>query len=208
MHTIAILSQKGGAGKTTIACAIAVASERAGRETVLVDLDPQASASKWTDLRETENPVVTSAHAPRLAPVLAAAREAGAEAEPQRAVLDNVLPDYVRSHVGGTPQPFRGDLASRPAFGSAFEPVQQSLSVPTGRFSRRRADRMRIVRNQESPWKHRDTPYPVGRYWLDAIARNSPREPSLKFAAGRIGGRASPSQSLPAPRRRNRLVSR
>ena len=53
------------------------------------------------------------------------------------------------AHVGGTPQPFRGDLASRPAFGSAFEPVQQSLSVPTGRFSRRRADRMRIVRNQE-----------------------------------------------------------
>ena len=52
------------------------------------------------------------------------------------------------AHVGGTPQPFRGDLASRPAFGSAFEPVQQSLSVPTGRFSRRRADRMRIVRNQ------------------------------------------------------------
>ena len=53
------------------------------------------------------------------------------------------------AHVGGTPQPFRGDLASRPAFGSAFEPVQQSLSVPTGRFSRRRADRMRIVRNQD-----------------------------------------------------------
>ena len=53
------------------------------------------------------------------------------------------------AHVGGTPQPFRGDLASRPAFGSAFEPVQQSLSVPTGRFSRRTADRMRIVRNQK-----------------------------------------------------------
>ena len=53
------------------------------------------------------------------------------------------------AHVGGTPQPFRGDLASRPAFGSAFEPVHQSLSVPTGRFSRRRADRMRIVRNQD-----------------------------------------------------------
>ena len=79
MYTIAILSQKEGAGKTMIACAIAVASERAGRETVVVDLDPQASASKWADLRETDTPVVTSAHAPRLAPVLAAAREAGAE---------------------------------------------------------------------------------------------------------------------------------
>lgn len=79
MYTIAILSQKGGAGKTTISCAIAVASERAGKETVVVDLDPQASASKWADLRESDTPIVTSAHAPRLAPVLAAAREAGAD---------------------------------------------------------------------------------------------------------------------------------
>ena len=60
------------------------------------------------------------------------------------------------AHVGGTPQPFRGDLASRPAFGSAFEPVQQSLSVPTGRFSRRRADRMRIVRNQDGFCRFRE----------------------------------------------------
>ena len=59
------------------------------------------------------------------------------------------LPSTLQAHVGGTPQPFRGDLASRPASGSAFEPVQQSLSVPRGRFSRRRGNRMRIVRNQE-----------------------------------------------------------
>ena len=68
-----------------------------------------------------------------------------------RAVAIIILITY-EAHVGGTPQPFRGDLASRPASGSAFEPVQQSLSVPTGRFSRRRADRMRIVRNQVSPY--------------------------------------------------------
>ena len=37
----------------------AVAAERAG----LVDLDPQASASKWSDLRTPESPVVTSAQA-------------------------------------------------------------------------------------------------------------------------------------------------
>ena len=38
------------------------------------------------------------------------------------------------AHVGGTPRPFRGALVSNPTFGTAFEPVWQPLSVPTGRF--------------------------------------------------------------------------
>ena len=78
MLVVALLSQKGGAGKTTLACGLAVESERAGRRAVVVDLDPQASAAKWADLREAETPVVTSAQAARLAPVLAAAGDAGA----------------------------------------------------------------------------------------------------------------------------------
>ena len=79
MLTLAFISQKGGAGKTTLACATAVAAERAGLTTVLVDLDPQASASKWSDLRTPEAPVVTSAQATRLGPILEVARETGAE---------------------------------------------------------------------------------------------------------------------------------
>ena len=79
MLILAFISQKGGAGKTTLACATAVAAERAGLATVLVDLDPQASASKWSDLREPEAPVVTSAQAARLGPILEAARGTGAE---------------------------------------------------------------------------------------------------------------------------------
>lgn len=80
MLVVALLSQKGGAGKTTLACGLAVESERAGRAAVVVDLDPQASAAKWADLREADTPVVTSAQAARLAPVLAAAGDAGASA--------------------------------------------------------------------------------------------------------------------------------
>ena len=79
MLTLAFISQKGGAGKTTLACATAVAAERAGLTTVLVDLDPQASASKWSDLRKAETPVITSAQAARLGPILEAARGTGAE---------------------------------------------------------------------------------------------------------------------------------
>ena len=74
MKTIAILSQKGGAGKTTLALHIAVAATQGGFNTLVVDLDPQASAAKWADRREAELPIVKSAHASRLGPVLEKAR--------------------------------------------------------------------------------------------------------------------------------------
>ena len=78
MRTIALISQKGGSGKTTLSIALAVAAERAGVPSVLVDLDPQASAGQWSDLREAETPVVTCAPSARLPTVLRAARGAGA----------------------------------------------------------------------------------------------------------------------------------
>ena len=40
MRTIALISQKGGAGKTALAIALAVTAERAGLTSALVDLDP------------------------------------------------------------------------------------------------------------------------------------------------------------------------
>ena len=80
MLTLTFLSQKGGAGKTTLA----VAAEKAGRATVLVDLDPQGTASKWGELRGAETPVVTATVPERLAAVLSAARSA----EAQLAVID------------------------------------------------------------------------------------------------------------------------
>lgn len=79
MKVIAILSQKGGAGKTTIALHLAVAAERDGRSAAVIDLDPQASATSWGDSREAETPVVVSAQAARLPQVLEAARAAGAD---------------------------------------------------------------------------------------------------------------------------------
>ena len=79
MRTIALISQKGGAGKTTLAIALAVTAERAGLTSVLVDLDPQASAAQWSDLRQAKTPVVTCTPAARLTSVLTAARDAGAD---------------------------------------------------------------------------------------------------------------------------------
>ena len=79
MKTIAVLSQKGGSGKTTLALHLAVASVQAKRNTAVIDLDPQASAAKWADRRTTELPVVLSVHASRLAHEMKRVEETGGE---------------------------------------------------------------------------------------------------------------------------------
>lgn len=79
MKTLAVLSQKGGTGKTTIAVHLAVEASRAGRTVALIDLDPQASAAKWSDTRSDESPIVISAHATRLPQVLHTAEQGGVD---------------------------------------------------------------------------------------------------------------------------------
>ena len=79
MRTIAIISQKGGAGKTTLAVHLAVFAEQSGLMTAVIDLDPQATAAKWGDRREETPPEVISAQAVRLPQLLTTAREGGAD---------------------------------------------------------------------------------------------------------------------------------
>jgi chromosome partitioning protein len=55
VKTIALIAQKGGVGKTTIAVNLAVT---AGIPTVLFDLDQQESAVMWADRRKTDLPHV------------------------------------------------------------------------------------------------------------------------------------------------------
>jgi chromosome partitioning protein len=70
MKTVAIISQKGGAGKTTMAIHLAVVAEQHGCRTAVFDLDPQASATSWADRRKSPTPVVVSAQASRLSNLL------------------------------------------------------------------------------------------------------------------------------------------
>ena len=78
MKTLAVLSRKGGTGKTTLAIQLSVAAEQAGHTTALIDLDPQASAAKWSDNREGRSPAVISTHATRLPEILSIAESNGA----------------------------------------------------------------------------------------------------------------------------------
>ena len=75
MKTVAIISNKGGAGKSTLSINLAVAAKKDDKEVALIDLDPQASACDWGDSREIEEPAVVSVQAARLEKVLKAARD-------------------------------------------------------------------------------------------------------------------------------------
>lgn len=79
MKKFAIISQKGGAGKTTLTLNLAVQATLQGKSSVVVDLDPQASSTGWFDSREAQEPLVISAQASRLKTILNAAEEGGAD---------------------------------------------------------------------------------------------------------------------------------
>ena len=76
MKTLAVVSQKGGAGKTTLATNLAVAAELAGQATLILDIDPQASVTAWADDRDARAPLVRPCPAQRIARAL---EEAAAE---------------------------------------------------------------------------------------------------------------------------------
>ncbi|MFN8719660.1 MAG: AAA family ATPase [Rhodospirillales bacterium] len=79
MYVVAIISQKGGVGKTTLATALAVEADRRGRSAAIFDLDPQASATFWKDTRGSDRPAVAAVPPARLSHVLKAAAEGGCQ---------------------------------------------------------------------------------------------------------------------------------
>ena len=79
MKTIAVLSQKGGSGKSTLSINLAIAATQARNQVVLIDLDPQQSAVRWSRLRTDEDPVIISGHAPNLTQLIDQARGGGAD---------------------------------------------------------------------------------------------------------------------------------
>ena len=77
MKTIAIISQKGGAGKTTLSVHLATAASLSGHSAAIIDLDPQGTAASWGDRRRADAPEVVSGQAARLGVLIEAAQGTG-----------------------------------------------------------------------------------------------------------------------------------
>jgi len=78
MRVLALASQKGGSGKTTLSGHLAVQAQRSGAgPVVLIDIDPQGSLADWWNERKEEMPAFAQTTVSRLATDLAALREQG-----------------------------------------------------------------------------------------------------------------------------------
>ena len=78
MRTIAIAGAKGGVGKTTLAVHLAVVSVLQERDVAVIDTDPQMSAVRWSERRNSPAPVVLGRAVSQIAAELEQVDRAGA----------------------------------------------------------------------------------------------------------------------------------
>jgi chromosome partitioning protein len=57
---IAVVNQKGGSGKTTVSMQLAGAIARRGKKVLVVDADPQGTATRWAASADDDNPFPAS----------------------------------------------------------------------------------------------------------------------------------------------------
>jgi chromosome partitioning protein len=79
MRVWSFVSQKGGSGKTTLALHLAIAAASKGRTTLVLDLDPQNSAERWSHVRDENSPDIVAGHPDKTEEMLRKAEEHGAD---------------------------------------------------------------------------------------------------------------------------------
>ncbi|RTL82986.1 MAG: ATPase [Hyphomicrobiales bacterium] len=113
MHIVAFVTQKGGAGKSTLASNLAVAAHLAGERVFICDLDPLQSLVKWSRLRQQIDIPVEHIPLEKLAPALDALRGNGVTA---------VVIDTPGAHSEASTQAIRAaDLCIVPARPNALD---------------------------------------------------------------------------------------
>lgn len=79
MPTVAIVSQKGGSGKTTLALHLASCAAYAKQQSIVIDIDPQATAAAWGDWRGEFLPEIVTSPPARLGMTIRQAERRGVE---------------------------------------------------------------------------------------------------------------------------------
>ncbi len=74
MKTLSMIAQKGGTGKTTLSIHLAVQATLSGLKVLLVDVDPQASATAWWRRRTQLQPALIQSNGQRLGQALTTAK--------------------------------------------------------------------------------------------------------------------------------------
>jgi chromosome partitioning protein len=77
MRTWSFVQQKGGSGKSTICTNLAVCGEDQGETVLIVDLDPQTSATLWHSERGTNKPLVLDGKPDKLTQIIESASTLG-----------------------------------------------------------------------------------------------------------------------------------
>lgn len=148
MHTISFVTQKGGAGKTTLAASIAVVAAESGKRVIALDLDPQGSLATWGDTRSVDTIDVDRVPAGRVAElpgILAALDREGY----QVAVLDTAGMDSTSGNLAMR----AADLALIPARPSRLD-LQATMPTIETLMRLEMKSRFAFVLNQCPPGRN------------------------------------------------------
>lgn len=77
MRVISFVTQKGGSGKTTLTFCCAVAAHEKGKRVLILDMDPQATATAWYKDRDAESPMLATIKSSELHEALTKAGKSG-----------------------------------------------------------------------------------------------------------------------------------
>jgi chromosome partitioning protein len=130
MIKIAMVSQKGGAGKSTLALHLATEGATRGRKVLLLDLDPQGNLVGWAHRRGDAPPDVDAIHASKLL-----AQIAEADAEGYDLLVLDTAPSADRASVLAAEA---ADLILIPCRPAQFDLDAIKATLATARATKRR----------------------------------------------------------------------
>lgn len=100
MHTIALVSRKGGTGKSTLAIGLAIAAVEAGHRVCVLEADPLHTVSNWRARRSQTQPIVQTV------------REGYELVQRVRALAERGITLTIVDTAGGWSEPWNGAVAA------------------------------------------------------------------------------------------------